>query len=119
AGAAARDLGLPPLGAHRGPVRARADPRRGGVRARLPAARTGQPLRPRPSAASVPAAVHASDAAGADRGSQNGLVTHTHVHTSARGRLAGGLALIFGLMVGDFVFVVVVGILSLLAVWAT
>ena len=42
-------------------------------------------------------------------------MTHTHVHTSARGRLAGALALILALMAGEVAFGVVAGSLALLA----
>ena len=74
-----------------------------------------EPLRPRPAAAGLPAPVHASDAAGAHRGSQNGDVSHLHSHTSARRPLAIALGLILGLMVGEVVFGVVAGSLALLA----
>ncbi len=42
-------------------------------------------------------------------------MTQTHVHTSARGRLAGALALILALMAGEVAFGVVAGSLALLA----
>jgi cobalt-zinc-cadmium efflux system protein len=42
-------------------------------------------------------------------------VTHAHTHTSARGRLAGALALIVALMVGEIAFGVLAGSLALLA----
>jgi cobalt-zinc-cadmium efflux system protein len=42
-------------------------------------------------------------------------VTHSHAHTSARGRLAGALALIVALMAGEIAFGVVAGSLALLA----
>ena len=42
-------------------------------------------------------------------------MNHTHVHISARGRLAGALALILALMAGEVAFGVVAGSLALLA----
>src|SRR6266516_4319768 len=110
-------MALAPLGADCRPLRARAHAGRRSARADAPATRPRESRGPRPAAAPLRAAVHASDASGADSRRQNGIVSHTHVHEHSADRrpLALALVLIVGLMAGEVVFGVVAGSLALMA----